>query len=333
LDGKHTPTSNAKELTTEEAEGIIDEVVDAGCLWLLLTGGELLLRPDWRDIYLHAKRRGLIVTLFTNGTLVSDGDADFLAEWKPLQVSISLYGASSPVYESITQRAGSYHRCIQGVERLVERGVPVSLKTVLMRPNVSELQEMRNLADSLGVSFSYDPFVRPAASGATFPLAYRLPPDEIIRIQTEDPDRQAEWLTKYNQRSAAEYDPGELYMCNAGRTSFSIDPYGRLTLCITSRYPAYDLRGGSFIEGWQNTIAAERALRCSATYGCRDCYLRRMCPQCPALAHLAGGDREAIDGEICEVSHQVAARFLSLSGCATAQLVPGNHQSVLTRSS
>ena len=85
LDGQHTPSPEQHELTTSEITDIIDQIVAEGCLWLLLTGGEPLVRPDWKEIYLYAKRKGLIITLFTNGTLLTPEDADFLAEWRPLR--------------------------------------------------------------------------------------------------------------------------------------------------------------------------------------------------------------------------------------------------------
>ena len=62
-----------------EIQHILDEIKDAGCLWLLLTGGEPLLRPDFLEIYQYAKHKGFLLTLFTNGTLLTPHIADFLS--------------------------------------------------------------------------------------------------------------------------------------------------------------------------------------------------------------------------------------------------------------
>jgi len=67
-----------KAAIVTDSLGILDEVADAGCLWLLITGGEPLLRPDFRDIYMYAKRKGFLITLFTNGTLLDADIADQL---------------------------------------------------------------------------------------------------------------------------------------------------------------------------------------------------------------------------------------------------------------
>ena len=92
----------SRELTTEEVLDIYDQIAEAGCLWLLITGGEPLLRKDFREALAGAKQRGFILTLFTNGTLITPETADFLTEWRPYSIEITLYGATRETYEKIT---------------------------------------------------------------------------------------------------------------------------------------------------------------------------------------------------------------------------------------
>src|SRR5690242_4271075 len=73
------PEARRGELTYEEHCRILDEITEAGCLWLLYTGGEIFARRDFLDIYSYAKRKGLLITLFTNGTLITPQIADYLA--------------------------------------------------------------------------------------------------------------------------------------------------------------------------------------------------------------------------------------------------------------
>ena len=75
-----------RELSLEEIRGLVDQVVDEGCLWMLLTGGEPLLRRDFEDIYNYCRQKGLITTLFTNGSLVNERIAGVLSELKPFVV-------------------------------------------------------------------------------------------------------------------------------------------------------------------------------------------------------------------------------------------------------
>jgi MoaA/NifB/PqqE/SkfB family radical SAM enzyme len=103
----HQGIPGRKELTAGEIRAILEAVVDEGCFWLLLTGGEPLLRPDFLDIYTDAKRKGLIVTLFTNGTLLSPQIADSLAEWRPFVVEVTLYGRTQETYERMMELIGT----------------------------------------------------------------------------------------------------------------------------------------------------------------------------------------------------------------------------------
>src|SRR5436190_1139417 len=75
----NSPANIKDELSTAEILRIMDEVALAGCLELVLTGGEPLARPDFFEIYGHAKTKGFLVTLFTNGTLITETIADRLA--------------------------------------------------------------------------------------------------------------------------------------------------------------------------------------------------------------------------------------------------------------
>ena len=132
IPGERRLSRKERELSLGEIQRILDEITDAGCLWLLLTGGEPLLRRDFLDIYTYAKRKGLLLTFFTNGTLVTRRIADHLAEWRPFNIEITLYGATQETYERVTGIPGSYTRCRRGIDLLLERNLPLGLKTMVM---------------------------------------------------------------------------------------------------------------------------------------------------------------------------------------------------------
>jgi MoaA/NifB/PqqE/SkfB family radical SAM enzyme len=171
------------ELSTEEWLSILERVAAAGCLELLVTGGEPLLRGDFEVIYEKAKRLGMLVTVFTNGTLVSPSVLGLFEEFPPLIVEISLYGASDRVYERISGVRGSFRRCLEGIDSLMERGVDVGLKTVLLTKNVRELEEMRGLARDRGLPFRIDAAVFPRLNGDRSPLDYRITAEEAVRSE------------------------------------------------------------------------------------------------------------------------------------------------------
>ena len=121
------PELSADEVPLERLLQLIDEIVASGTLTLLLTGGEVLVRPDFPELYRYAHSKGLLITIFTNGTMVTDRIADLFVEHRPDWIEISLYGMTRETYERVTQVPGSYDKCIAGIRRLMDRGLPVKL--------------------------------------------------------------------------------------------------------------------------------------------------------------------------------------------------------------
>jgi MoaA/NifB/PqqE/SkfB family radical SAM enzyme len=132
----------AGELTYAEHCRILDELADAGCLWLLFTGGEIFARRDFLDIYTYAKKKGFLITLFTNGTLITPRIADYLTIWRPFAIEITIYGRTKQTYERLTGIPGSYEKCLRGIDLLRDRKLPLALKTVAVTVNVHELEAM-----------------------------------------------------------------------------------------------------------------------------------------------------------------------------------------------
>lgn len=143
-----------KELSASEWLGLARDAVDNGMVFLLLTGGEVFLRPDFFEIYTPLTRMGLMLTLFTNGTLITDALAQRLAQAPPSRTEITLYGATAATYEAVTGIPGSYARCCAGIEALVRHGVSLRLKATISRLNVGEVDAMRQMAHNWGVPFS-----------------------------------------------------------------------------------------------------------------------------------------------------------------------------------
>ena len=218
--------ADQKELTYPEIQTILDQIVDEGCLWFLLTGGEPLVRPDFLDIYTYAKRKGLLVTLFTNGTLLTPRIADYLAEWKPFSIEITLYGRSQKTYERVTGIPGSYARCMRGIELIMERGLPLKLKTMLMTLNKHELYDMKAYAENLDVPFRFDAMLNSQLNGTKTPHAFRLSPEEVVQFDIDDPERMAEWIDFFERYKNFHTDERYIYSCGAGKNTFHIDPLG-----------------------------------------------------------------------------------------------------------
>jgi len=289
-----------EELATGQILRLLDEVVEAGCLTMLITGGEPLLRPDFGQVYRHAKTSGLLVTVFTNGTLVSDRIVELFTELPPRMVEISLYGATASTYERITGVPGSFERCLRGFQRLRQAGVALRLKTMLMTWNSHEFLAMEQLAAENDVPFRFDAGISPRLDGSREPLALRVAPEDAVGRELADPVRVSAWREYYEQRrNAPALDT--LYDCGAGLIAFHIDPYGQLQPCLMTGNYGYDLMSGSFLQGWHQAMPAIRGKKAPAAMECRTCEKRSLCGYCPAFFVLEEGAEDTPSAYLCAV--------------------------------
>jgi radical SAM protein with 4Fe4S-binding SPASM domain len=298
----------AAELSYDEICSILDQATERGCLWLMLTGGEPLLRPDFLDVYTYAKKRGMLVTLFTNGTLLNEQVADYLAEWPPRKVEITLHGVTRETFERVSCVPGSYDRCMRGIELLLERGIRVTLKTTVTTLNVHELWQTKAYVEALGLDFRFDAMLMPRLDGSRRPLAVRLTPEEVVELDLQDEERSQEMervCQQYWGRTAGD----RLYSCGAGKRSFHVDPYGNLSMCLTNHAHTYDLRRGSFGDGWRDFIPFVRSLKAEEAVKCRTCPIMSVCGQCPAWSYLEHGDLETPVEFLCSVGRHRADAF------------------------
>lgn len=299
----------AQELSAAELHHILDQVVDEGCLWLLLTGGEPFLRPDFLDIYTYANQKGLLVTLFTNGTTLTSRIADHLAEWCPFAIEITLYGHTQKTYERVTGVPGSYSRCMKGIELLLERKLPLKLKTMVMSLNKHEVWDMQAYAEGLGVDFHFDPELNARLDGDCKPSEFRISPQEVVELELADEKQSKSWREFCSKFWGPPLQPENLYQCSAGVGTFHLDPYGRLSACIMSRLPSYDLRQGTFREGWHEFMPKVRMKKRTRTVPCQHCDLISLCSQCPGWAQMEHGDQEKPLAHLCEIAHLRAEAF------------------------
>ena len=305
----HQGIPGQQELTTNEIQTILDQLVDEGCLWLLLTGGEPLMRRDFLDIYTYAKHRGLLLTLFSNGTMLTPRLADALAEWPPYKIEITLYGRTQETYERVTGIPGSYARCMRGIELLLERDLPLRLKTMVMTLNQHELWDMQAYAERLNVKFRFDAMINVCLGGNRNPTSLRISPEEVVQFDLGDSKRKNDWLEFCERHIGTPTDDRFLYVCAAGIRTFHVDPYGKLSICIMSRKPDYDLRNGSFHEGWRNSLSKVRYQAPIGVYNCNQCELLSLCGQCPGWAQLEHGQNQRPVEYLCQVAHLRAQAF------------------------
>ncbi len=235
------------ELKTEEILRILEELRAEGCLWLCLTGGEIFMRKDFLQIYKAAKEKGFLLTLFTNGTLITEEIADLLKKYPPYSIEISLHATQPDIFEAITQGKGSFEKVLQTIEFLLARNLHLVLKVTGLTVNRDEILKIKAFVQSLGdVSFQFGEEIRERLNGSEDVFQYQLSGEALREIEGKDPQILREKETRLRD--------GEIPQCESGVFTFHIDAFGRLQLCSGNRMKSYDLRKGSFHDGFYNHL-------------------------------------------------------------------------------
>lgn len=294
-----------RELSKQEYEQILTELANMGVIWLLFTGGEIFARKDFLEIYTFAKQKGFLITLFTNGILINEKIADYLREYPPFAIEITLYGRTKETYEALTQMPGSFDRCMTGIRLLLDRGLPLKLKTVGTKINCHEVIGMREFAEQeLGVDFKFDSLLNPRIDCSQAPLAVRLSPEEVVALDLHWPKVAAEHRQLLEKETAnSPVERRTVYICGGGVKSFAIDPYGHMSICVISHRETYDIRQGSVGEGWEQFLLKVRQRERTRPSKCDTCRIQSVCSSCPATGELEIGDPESPVEFLCEVAH------------------------------
>ncbi len=320
-----------RELTKEEHFRVLDELVEMGCFWILYTGGEIFARKDFLEIYTYAKKKGFLITLFTNGTIINEQIADYLAEWPPFAIEITLYGRTRETYEALTMIPGSYDRCLRGIRLLKERGLPLKLKTVATSINKHEVMAMRRFAEEeLGVEFKMDGQINPRIDCSQSPLAVRLTPEEVVALDMAAPKGRSEYLrlAKHdleNPPNLSRIDT--VYHCGGGMTGFALNAYGEMGICVISQQETFTVREAGVRQVWENALLRMRSQKRTKLTKCVQCRIQSLCGMCPANGEMESGDRESPVEFLCQVAHLRAAVVgVEISAHGQCEFCPGGTQ-------
>lgn len=267
-----------------------------------------MLRPDFEDIYIYARSKGLLVSVLSNATLITKRIVNVFLDCPVSLVSITMYGRTEDTYETVTAVRGSFKRFISGIELLKRNSIQFELKAVGMRQNLHEIMQIREFAKQLGVSFRYSFRLRPMNDGTPKPLDYRITADEAFWFDVNDEDRRTFWervaFDTSEQRVGTRLKDKCLYLCHPSQQSFFISAEGILRPCTRQRLYGYDLLRGSFRDGWNHFALEFVNKKASDKFPCLTCSSFRYCEQCTADFELENGDPEVPIAFVCEIAHR-----------------------------
>jgi mycofactocin radical SAM maturase len=246
-----------RELTTAEAQAVIDELEALQVFYVNIGGGEPTIRPDFYDLMDYAVAHRVGVKFSTNGTTITPERARRLAGTDYVDVQISIDGAVAATNDAV-RGDGSYAAARRAMDHLAEAGFgPFKISVVITRHNVEELDAFESIADGYGAQLRLTR-LRPSGRGAdTW--------DEL-HPTAEQQRRLYGWLVErpdvltgdsfFHLSALGEALPG-LNLCGAGRVVCLIDPVGDVYACPFVLHPEFRAGSvrdpGGFTRMWRDS--------------------------------------------------------------------------------
>ena len=328
------------EMTTREVKNVLDQLAEAGALFLTFSGGEIFLRPDLFELIAYGRGLNFDVSLKTNALLIDESRARKLRELGIRKIQISIYSADVAIHDAITKVPGSLDRSLRAVQFLLAEGLQVKLACPLMKQNLAGFREVQSLAEELGVPYMLDLTITPMMDGGDGVLALRSSAAELLQVLQDqnlnsractppETEPKPAFITGSSTSSGIESSAYDDIPCSAGHNSCYISPYGDVSPCVQMPKPAGNLRKQRFDEIWYGSKEMQRvrAVRESQLPLCSSCSIRGYCERCPGLAQMEGGDLLGAYERACELA-EMNARLAGIGNPISAMHLESGRKGV-----
>ena len=302
-------------MTLERWLSLAEQARASGMLYLLLTGGEPFLWPDFWPLYERLSEMGFLISINTNGSLIDEDAVARLRARPPTRLNITLYGASDKTYRSLCRADGVFTRVDRAITGLREAGLMVKLNCSLTPQNAGDLEAMVRYAERRGLILEVNTYMFP-------PL--RRDPSQVGRNERFTPEEAARYHMEryrlmYGEETYDQYlhsvlrgiaDPPGLdeacvdpvdgkIRCRAGKAAFWVTWDGWLTPCGMMTEPKVDLTGQPFDRAWQILTEESEQMRLSGV--CGQCPDQDLCHSCAAMAQAETGSPGGIPLYLCRM--------------------------------
>lgn len=299
--------------SSDEWLTLASEAQKDGLLFLLLTGGEPFLFPEFTKLYKGLCKLGLILTINTNGTLITEEYANLLHEHKPRRVNITLYGSSDEVYEKLCHNPNGFTQVMNGIRLLKERDIPIKLNGSLTKYNQDDLENIQKVAKELDLPIEIDTYMFPCSrkGSLSFNHEARLNPTEAAESYIKV--KQNEWSTEQFQEMAQQMSdcyrygkdssetlPPDAIPCRAGLSSFWINWKGHMTPCVFMEEPHIPVFEKGFHQSWE--YIKQKRDQMFLPQKCSSCKNRNFCSVCAASVINETGCLAEVPSYVCKLT-------------------------------
>lgn len=303
-----------RELTAKEWISLGEQATEAGMVFLLLTGGEPTLRPDFLQIYDALSRMGLSVSINTNGSLFNSQTRALFAARPPAQLNVTLYGPDAETYAAMCGNPNAFSKTMDTLRWARDAGILLNVNLTVTPWNVGLIGALENLAEREKLHLRLTFYNFPPARREEKTEFARLPAEEVGRLiaqrqlrleGAEKICRVAESIdhataTRLGEH-ACEAQEGGTMRCFAGRSQFWVTWNGSMTPCGMLNTPVTAPQKVGFLPAWEELRRQTAQIRLCTD--CLSCKERDTCFNCGAVMLSETESYQQRPDYMCRLNH------------------------------
>lgn len=274
----------------ESALTTIDFLKKKGFFLITLSGGECLLHPNFKEIYMAIKRAGMYVNVFTNGTTLTPELKELFAEYQPRKVEVSVYGYDEKSFYETTGSKKGYDLFLDTLNFLKEHKIRTVVKAPITNKNCDHLKEFIELASKYDAEYKFGTFVFPRLDGDLEPLNERLPFEKAVSIEFTDDKARNGYCDRVRSKGCITED--FKIKCSACTNSYMLNPDNSFSFCGMMIEPKFTFGKEKSIEEAFAEVSNYRddVIEMYNNGPCKKCKYGNVCPGCPAHLQLETGN-------------------------------------------
>lgn len=275
----------ADELTTAQWKQIIDEAYDCGMMFAVLTGGECMLRRDFREIYLHLYEKGIRITVNTNGLLLTEDNVAFFQAHRPEEIQVSLYGANDNDYEAVTERR-AFAQVAAGLRRLQDAGIDFHVAVTPSQYMMGGYKAILDYLSARNISYKIEQHLIPTLDGSDNSASMLSEADyiSILKYDAKVRGRKPEPRLNPPKAGGKANAAARGLKCNAGMCLAYVNFRGFMQPCISLPWESVSVVERGFRAAWEVVNAC--CLQVQLPAKCDGCAYEKQCSPCPAVRCL-----------------------------------------------
>lgn len=281
-----------KELDTQEAKKLLEQITKAGFKIMIFSGGEPLMREDIVELVAYASYLGLRPVMGTNGTLITLEMAAKLKEAGAMGIGISLDSLIKQKHDDFRRFPGAWEGAVRGMINCREVGLPFQIHTTIMDWNRNEIENITDFAILTGAVAHHFFFLVPTGRAISIEAeslraqAYEETLSTILKKQQQVDIELKPTCAPQFMRIAKQIGLNLRFGrgCLAGISYCIISPSGQVQPCAYLNIPLGDVREMAFDLIWRNNEVLQKLRSLDYQGGCGVCEYKYTCGGCRARA-------------------------------------------------